>query len=221
MPYMPPELLAHSQLTPQADVYSFGIVMWEVYTGQVARPPCSCSSTAGTLCRQPCMPAHAACKEPHVSVPACHGPSRLHSIGCCLPGHAALFTLCRLKYSPTRLHAESPARRAAALCSAGACPLLQAQAAGAHMGSHPPLLLRRCRSPTSPSARCSSRSCTTTCARRWSPSPRPWSCLPRSAPRWRPTGRCCSAAGRPRSRSGRSLSRCVVGWTTRPACLIA
>lgn len=35
MPYMPPELLAHSQLTPQADVYSFGMVMWEIYTGQV------------------------------------------------------------------------------------------------------------------------------------------------------------------------------------------
>ncbi|EIE27156.1 kinase-like protein [Coccomyxa subellipsoidea C-169] len=35
MPYMPPELLAHSQLTPQADVYSFGMVMWELYTGQM------------------------------------------------------------------------------------------------------------------------------------------------------------------------------------------
>ena len=35
MPYMPPELLAHSQLTPLADVYSFGMVMWEIYTGQV------------------------------------------------------------------------------------------------------------------------------------------------------------------------------------------
>lgn len=35
MPYMPPELLAHSQLTPQADVYSFGMVMWEIYTSQV------------------------------------------------------------------------------------------------------------------------------------------------------------------------------------------
>ncbi|CAL8462804.1 g2337 [Coccomyxa elongata] len=35
MPYMPPELLAHSQLTPQADVYSFGMVMWEIYTGQM------------------------------------------------------------------------------------------------------------------------------------------------------------------------------------------
>ena len=35
MPYMPPELLAQSQLTPKADVYSFGIVMWELLSGQV------------------------------------------------------------------------------------------------------------------------------------------------------------------------------------------
>jgi serine/threonine protein kinase len=37
MPYMPPELLAHSQLTQRADVYSFAMVMWEVYTSQVLR----------------------------------------------------------------------------------------------------------------------------------------------------------------------------------------
>ena len=36
MPYMPPELLAQSQLTPKADVYSFGIVMWELLSGQVS-----------------------------------------------------------------------------------------------------------------------------------------------------------------------------------------
>jgi len=36
MPYMPPELLAQSQLTTKADVYSFGIVMWELLSGQVA-----------------------------------------------------------------------------------------------------------------------------------------------------------------------------------------
>ena len=37
MPYMPPELLAQSQLTPKADVYSFGIVMWELLSGQVSQ----------------------------------------------------------------------------------------------------------------------------------------------------------------------------------------
>ena len=34
MPYMPPELLEHSQLTPAADTYSFGMIMWECFTGQ-------------------------------------------------------------------------------------------------------------------------------------------------------------------------------------------
>ena len=37
MPYMPPELLEQSQLTPAADTYSFGMIMWESFTGQ-ARP---------------------------------------------------------------------------------------------------------------------------------------------------------------------------------------
>ena len=36
MPYMPPELLAQSQLTPKADVYSFGIVMWELLSSQAS-----------------------------------------------------------------------------------------------------------------------------------------------------------------------------------------
>ena len=58
MPYMPPELLAQSQLTPKADVYSFGIVMWELLSGQVSQlclthSPCLLHSlmanTAGTL----------------------------------------------------------------------------------------------------------------------------------------------------------------------------
>ena len=34
MPYMPPELLEHSQLTGAADTYSFGMIMWECFTGQ-------------------------------------------------------------------------------------------------------------------------------------------------------------------------------------------
>lgn len=58
MPYMPPELLAQSQLTPKADVYSFGIVMWELLSGQVCQlclthSPCLLHSlmadTAGAL----------------------------------------------------------------------------------------------------------------------------------------------------------------------------
>ena len=36
MPYMPPELLEHSQLTPAADTYSFGMIMWESFTGQAS-----------------------------------------------------------------------------------------------------------------------------------------------------------------------------------------
>lgn len=51
MPYMPPELLAHSQLTPQADVYSFGMVMWEIYTGQVRQP---CCMLPGACCSWRC-----------------------------------------------------------------------------------------------------------------------------------------------------------------------
>lgn len=37
MPYMPPEVLEHSELTLAADTYSFGMIMWECFTGQ-ARP---------------------------------------------------------------------------------------------------------------------------------------------------------------------------------------
>lgn len=55
MPYMPPELLSQSQLTPKADVYSFGIVMWELLSGQV-----------GSL-----QPASTTC---HISNAASHQP---------------------------------------------------------------------------------------------------------------------------------------------------
>jgi len=34
MPYMSPELIAHARLTQLNDVYSFGIVMWQLYTGE-------------------------------------------------------------------------------------------------------------------------------------------------------------------------------------------
>ena len=35
IPYMPPELLEDAKLSPLVDVYSFGIIMWECFTGQV------------------------------------------------------------------------------------------------------------------------------------------------------------------------------------------
>ena len=35
MPYMSPELIAHARLTQLNDVYSFGIVMWQLFTGEV------------------------------------------------------------------------------------------------------------------------------------------------------------------------------------------
>ena len=50
MPYMPPELLAQSQLTPKADVYSFGIVMWELLSGQVRLPPTRLSPDQQLMC---------------------------------------------------------------------------------------------------------------------------------------------------------------------------
>ena len=48
MPYMPPELLEHSQLTPAADTYSFGVIVWESFTGQAS------SHTDFTLCMGAC-----------------------------------------------------------------------------------------------------------------------------------------------------------------------
>ncbi len=38
IPYMPPELLFEQRLTPLVDVYSFGIIMWELFTGEVRWP---------------------------------------------------------------------------------------------------------------------------------------------------------------------------------------
>ena len=35
IPYMPPELLEDARLGPSVDVYSFGVIMWECFTGQV------------------------------------------------------------------------------------------------------------------------------------------------------------------------------------------
>ena len=44
--YMPPELLSNSRLTRSADIYSFGMLMWELSSGQVcAHPPCTSSLT--------------------------------------------------------------------------------------------------------------------------------------------------------------------------------
>ena len=38
MPYMPPEMLCESRLTQQTDVYSFAMIMWELFTSQVRTP---------------------------------------------------------------------------------------------------------------------------------------------------------------------------------------
>ena len=46
MPYMPPELLEHSQLTPAVDTYSFGMIMWECFTDQAS--PLKPSKTPAT-----------------------------------------------------------------------------------------------------------------------------------------------------------------------------
>jgi len=37
--YMPPEMLSQSRLTRAVDVYSFGVLMWHLFTGQARRPP--------------------------------------------------------------------------------------------------------------------------------------------------------------------------------------
>lgn len=36
--YMPPELLSNSRLTRSADIYSFGVLMWELTSGEVCSP---------------------------------------------------------------------------------------------------------------------------------------------------------------------------------------
>jgi len=36
---MPPEMLSQSRLTRAVDVYSFGVLMWHLFTGQARRPP--------------------------------------------------------------------------------------------------------------------------------------------------------------------------------------
>eukprot|EP00882_Tetradesmus_deserticola_P015237 GHRQ01016228.1.p4 GENE.GHRQ01016228.1~~GHRQ01016228.1.p4 ORF type:complete len:103 (+),score=53.17 GHRQ01016228.1:592-900(+) len=36
MSHMPPELLRHGRMSPAVDVYAFGVMMWELYTGEVA-----------------------------------------------------------------------------------------------------------------------------------------------------------------------------------------
>ena len=33
--HMPPELLMEGKLTKSADVYAFGVLLWEMYTGEV------------------------------------------------------------------------------------------------------------------------------------------------------------------------------------------
>ena len=39
--HMPPELLMEGKLTKSADVYAFGVLLWELYTGQaMPRPGC-------------------------------------------------------------------------------------------------------------------------------------------------------------------------------------
>jgi serine/threonine protein kinase len=37
LPYMPPELLEDEKLSLLVDVYSFGIIMWECFTGEVRK----------------------------------------------------------------------------------------------------------------------------------------------------------------------------------------
>ena len=37
--YMPPELLSDSRLTRSADIYSFGMLMWELISGEVRTIP--------------------------------------------------------------------------------------------------------------------------------------------------------------------------------------
>lgn len=33
--HMPPELLMEGKLTKSADVYAFGVLLWEMYTGEI------------------------------------------------------------------------------------------------------------------------------------------------------------------------------------------
>jgi serine/threonine protein kinase len=54
VPYMPPELLEHGKLSFSVDVYSFGIIMHECFTGQVSTQtsPAArhCYACPGILC---------------------------------------------------------------------------------------------------------------------------------------------------------------------------
>jgi serine/threonine protein kinase len=47
--YMPPEMLSQSRLTRAVDVYSFGILMWHLFTGQARGPPAARRSAAAAL----------------------------------------------------------------------------------------------------------------------------------------------------------------------------
>lgn len=39
--HMPPELLMEGKLTKSADVYAFGVLLWEMYSGEISLSRCS------------------------------------------------------------------------------------------------------------------------------------------------------------------------------------
>ena len=56
--HMPPELLMEGKLTKSADVYAFGVLLWEMYTGSVFITLCR-----GTMIAHPPLPSP---PPPHV-----------------------------------------------------------------------------------------------------------------------------------------------------------
>ncbi len=56
--YTPPELIVEGKLTPSADVYAFGILMWEIYTSSQAYQGVNPAQVRGGIwdrCRVSCM----------------------------------------------------------------------------------------------------------------------------------------------------------------------
>lgn len=57
--HVPPEMLCDGQLSPSADVYAFGIVMWEMWTGDVPFPNYFHGQLVNAICNgeRPSIPA--------------------------------------------------------------------------------------------------------------------------------------------------------------------
>ena len=59
--YMPPELLSDSRLTRSADIYSFGMLMWELTSGEVRSPSALLEAVHACAPDKPMLPDKSSC----------------------------------------------------------------------------------------------------------------------------------------------------------------